>query len=281
MRLLLVPTLFVGLIAASPGRAAESYDSCSGFIDSVPATISTQGVWCLRADLSTAISSGSAITINANNVTIDCNNFKLGGLGGGPGSIATGVFSNRTNASVRNCNIRGFWSGIEILSLGGNLVESNRLDGNLAYGIYTAGAGSTIRNNQVFDTGGSTESPNLAIGIYGAEGTDIVGNTVYGVSTNGESFFSYGIATVSNGTGSIRGNRIKGVLAAGGSSSGIHTFISGRVVVRDNDIQGIGAPGSIGVRCENNQGTSGGNFIAGFETAVQGCMSVGDTLNPN
>lgn len=26
-------------------HAAESYDSCTGFIDSIPATISTQGVW--------------------------------------------------------------------------------------------------------------------------------------------------------------------------------------------------------------------------------------------
>src|SRR5262245_20959189 len=70
-----------------PAVAAESYDACAGFIDTVPTTISTQGVWCLRKDLATAVSNGAAISIEANNVTIDCNGFKLGGLAAGPGSL--------------------------------------------------------------------------------------------------------------------------------------------------------------------------------------------------
>src|SRR5690348_2627551 len=41
-----------------PARAAQSYDNCTGFIDSVPATVSTQGTWCLRHDANTAITSG-------------------------------------------------------------------------------------------------------------------------------------------------------------------------------------------------------------------------------
>ena len=32
-------------LAARPAAAAQSYDNCTGFIDSLPATISTQGVW--------------------------------------------------------------------------------------------------------------------------------------------------------------------------------------------------------------------------------------------
>jgi hypothetical protein len=66
-----------------PAQAAESYDNCSGYIDSVPAVIATQGTWCLRKDLSTAQTSGNAIEIAANNVVIDCNDFKLGGLAAG------------------------------------------------------------------------------------------------------------------------------------------------------------------------------------------------------
>jgi hypothetical protein len=34
-----------GLSASPAARGAESYDNCTGFIDSVPATITTQGVW--------------------------------------------------------------------------------------------------------------------------------------------------------------------------------------------------------------------------------------------
>ncbi|HEY0661599.1 MAG TPA: hypothetical protein VGD21_09825, partial [Lysobacter sp.] len=68
--------LLAGPVAPAPAQAAQSYDNCTGFIDSLPATITTQGTWCLRKDLSTAMSSGNAITIATNNVTIDCNDFK-------------------------------------------------------------------------------------------------------------------------------------------------------------------------------------------------------------
>ena len=57
---------------ATSAYAAQSYDSCAGFIDSLPATITTQGTWCLRGDLATSVTSGNAITIATNNVTIDC-----------------------------------------------------------------------------------------------------------------------------------------------------------------------------------------------------------------
>src|SRR5690606_2774500 len=71
-RLLAALLLLGGLLAVpSPARAAETYNTCAGFIDSAPATISKQGVWCLRKNLSTNISSGNAITIATNNVTID------------------------------------------------------------------------------------------------------------------------------------------------------------------------------------------------------------------
>src|SRR5690242_4309124 len=94
------------LLVPAAAAAAESYDNCSNTISSLPAVIATQGTWCLKGDLSTAITSGTAITINTNNVTIDCNNFKLGGLAAGAGTSTYGIFaSNRLNATVRHCNV--------------------------------------------------------------------------------------------------------------------------------------------------------------------------------
>ncbi|MDN5781750.1 MAG: hypothetical protein L0H23_06975, partial [Luteimonas sp.] len=81
------------LFLPTSALAAESYDNCSHFIDSVPATISSQGVWCMRKDASTAITSGNAITISANNVVIDCNHFKIGGLAAGNASDAYGILA--------------------------------------------------------------------------------------------------------------------------------------------------------------------------------------------
>jgi hypothetical protein len=131
-------TLAMAFILPAEVEAAESYDSCDGVIQSLPTTISSQGTWCLKGNLSTSITSGAAITIATNNVTIDCNDFKIGGLAAGNGSVATGVLSeNRSNAVVRHCNIRGFFRGIDLAgsSGGGHLIDDNRLDNYLYAGI--------------------------------------------------------------------------------------------------------------------------------------------------
>jgi len=283
MRQILVSAPLLLLLAASPARAADSFEGCSGFIDSVPATISTQGVWCLRGDLATALDSGAAITVAVNNVTIDCNQFKLGGLAAGPSSQAVGVFSERANTTVRNCNIRGFFVGALIESAGGNLVEANRFDGNLSSSIRMFGAGSIVRNNRVFDTGGSTTSTGSAIGIYSLGTVDITGNTISNVSSLGDNNTTFGILTSMNGGGSIRDNRIHAVLAngAGGEAHGIYNASSGRIVLRGNDVKGVAAPGGTGLRCASAQGTAFENVVAGFPTGIQTCSQSGNYINNN
>src|SRR6185369_2787721 len=84
--------VMLGLLLGTPraASAAESYDNCTGFITTLPAVITTQGTWCLKQDLATAITSGNAITINTGNVTIDCNDFKLGGMSAGLATQAIG-----------------------------------------------------------------------------------------------------------------------------------------------------------------------------------------------
>ena len=54
-------------VAAGPARGAQSYAGCTGFIDAVPASITTQGVWCLRGHRFTSQTSGAAISILADN----------------------------------------------------------------------------------------------------------------------------------------------------------------------------------------------------------------------
>jgi len=274
--------LLAALAVAHPARAGQSYDNCSGFIDSVPTTITTQGVWCLRADLSTAITSGNAITVNANNVTIDCNEFKLGGLGGGAASTAWGVLSTRLNTTVRNCNIRGFFRGVSLTNGSGYLVESNRFDGNLFYGIYVSGSGSVIRGNLVFDTGGSSGSPGAAYAIEAVGGVDVLDNTVTNVAGNANDAVNFGIFTASNGNGTVERNRVKGIVAnPDGYAYGIFNGNSGRILVRDNNLQGLNHPNSVGIGCTSNQGTAGGNFITGFGFAVEACANINNTVNPN
>jgi parallel beta-helix repeat protein len=224
-------------VAPQMAGAAQSYDNCNGFIDSLPTMVSTQGVWCLRHDLATNIVSGKAIEIAANNVTIDCNDFKIGGLSAGNGSQAYGIFaSGRQNAAIRHCNVRGFYIGIHLGGGAGHLVEDNRLDNNLSQGISVVSAThSVVRGNRVFDTGGSTVGNGDAGGIYAT--ADIIDNTVDGVFTAGNTNFVEGIIAGTNSM-LVSGNRIRGLALTGGvgTAYGIRLLGSGPVTVSHNRI---------------------------------------------
>ena len=273
-------TLAAVLLAAAsaPGgaRAAASYDNCTDFIDSLPATISTQGVWCLRSNLVTAISSGNAITIAANNVTIDCNDFKIGGLLAGDTSSATGVRAeNRLNAVVRNCGIRGFLRGVYLTGGGGHLIEGNRMDQNLYVAIHMDGDDNLVRGNRIFDTGGSTQF-STAYGIYGD--TDVMDNEVSGVygSTGG----AVGISVYGNAA-EVSGNRVRRLIPAGGLSA-LGIWVTGiGSVVRDNSVLSASAVGGTAL---SNTGTGGfctGNAVRGFATPYNGCANAAGNLPAN
>ena len=276
----------LGSTLPMPARAAQSYDNCTGFIDSVPATVSTQGTWCLHHDLNTAITSGMAINVAANNVTIDCNDFKLGGLAAGTGTNTLGVYINgRYNVTVRHCNIRGFRSGVDSSNGGSTLVENNSFDSNTLYGMFVASPGSTVRGNRVIDTGGSTSAPGAAYGIFVAGDVEVLDNTVNGVAATpdgGGAASAFGILTNISADANVVGNRVRGLAASGaGTTFGIRNSDSGRVITRDNDVQGTGVANSVGVECTDNQGTARDNVIAGFATGVSNCTSDGNTVNPN
>jgi len=147
--------------AMRTAHAAESYDNCTGFVTSLPAVISTQGTWCFKQDLATSITNGNAITIAANNVTLDCNDFKLGGLAAGVGTHAYGIYgggygAGRSNITIRHCNVRGFYIGVyfEGTNGGGHTIEDNRFESNTYFGLQVEGDGSVVRRNRIFDTDG-------------------------------------------------------------------------------------------------------------------------------
>jgi len=275
--------LATGLAATRAAHAAESYDNCTGFIASIPATISNQGTWCLNKDLASSISSGSAITVATNNVTIDCNDFKIGGLAAGAGTSTHGVYAlDHFNVTVRHCNIRGFYQGILLAasnasSSGGHLVEDNRFDGNTYESIDVAGDGSTVRGNRVFDTGGSSLIGD-AHGIATTYNVDVLGNTVTDVlASSGSAGSGTGIATVNSINNSVSGNRVHGVLSdgVGTSSYGIRIFTSARTALRDNDLLGSAASGSIGISCADGNASARDNEFNGFATAISTCTDSG------
>jgi hypothetical protein len=153
-------------VAGLAGTArADETTFCNVFITSLPFTITAQGHYCFDRNLSTAITSGAAITINSDFVVLDLNNFKLGGGSAGLGTTAVGIEStNHRNITIRNGNIRGFKIGIHLTgpasntASGGHVIENNLLDGITHVGLFVEGDSVIIRNNVVANTGGSTSN---------------------------------------------------------------------------------------------------------------------------
>ncbi|HEY0662525.1 MAG TPA: right-handed parallel beta-helix repeat-containing protein [Lysobacter sp.] len=207
----------LALLAACFVSPAKAETTLCTEITSLPATLSVQGIYCLKHDLSTGITAGNAITIAANNITIDCNGFKVGGLTAGAGTRAHGFHAtDRANVTIRDCNIRGFYRGIVLdgTASAGHLIEGNALNGNTYLGMRIQGEGNTIRGNRIVNTGG-TDDPN---GTYG------------GILFNGSS-------------GRIADNDIAGAVSTGNLNSLKGIYVAGpRNVVESNRISDLVAP---------------------------------------
>lgn len=253
-------------------------------ITTLPYIISTQGVYCLTGHLSTGITTGNAITINTNNVVLDVNGFKLGGLSAGLGTQAIGIFANqRQNITIKNGTVRGFYIGIWLSdSLAvpvsqGHVIEDIRADQNTWMGMEISGMGNIIRNNQVVTTGGTTV-PSASTNIYGIQifgpAARVLNNDVTDVFAQGTGN-AHGISLVASGSNSVvAGNRVIDITAPGGNAYGIETA-GNDVVVSDNRLSGV----QYGIYMSG--GTTGGvymnNLVRGATTPYTGGTPAGTT----
>jgi hypothetical protein len=263
---------------AAPARA-ETWSTCTGFVDSVPAVITTQGVWCLRRDVSTAITSGRAIEIASNNVTLDCNGFKVGGLAGGPATTAAGIYAyNRKNLTIRNCNVRGFETGIHLTGgtgtqelSAGHLVERNRVDNATRHGIVVGpGTRLLVRGNQVHDIGGKPgEVYATGITSYG----DVIDNVVSGLYTVGYNAYPRGMSVFGGGH-VVRGNIVRGFEVHGpdGSAQGI-VVLQGRNLVTGNHVHLVPAGRGRGVWGTDASDRCHGNTLVGLDQPTYQCTT--------
>ena len=281
----LLPTLAVlSAVLAAPAHAAGSYDSCTAFITSLPAYIATQGTYCFNKDLSTPQASGEVILVDANNVTIDCNGFKLGGLSAGPETQAVGIATlGRLNTTIRDCNIRGFDVGIRASGGGGHTIEDNRVEGSQSRGISIENSGGVLRRNRVLDSAIGDHS-GFIVGVHVSGSVDVIDNTIDGVAPSGPSAAdAIGLHVDDNPDGAIDGNRIRGIAPTPGRQAfGIYTASVARLTIRGNQIVGTGLVGSYGIYCGNDLASAAQNQVAGFETGIAQCHGLTNNwVNPN
>lgn len=275
------------LLSLSPTQAhAESFATCSGYITTVPAVITAQGTWCLSKDLASTMQNGNLIQVNVNNVNIDCNGYKIGGLAAGKGTQTVGISAtNRLNVSVRNCAIRGFRTAIDMTGVNssGNVIENNRLDNNTQIGANIEGSGSRVRGNTINDTGGTTIS-NFSRALQVGADVDVLDNLIDGVLPGngpGELTDQSAIGVFLYSTGAVlRDNRIRNVDAGeGGKAYGILVTGDGLNRAANNDLFGMGVANSWGSFCTYAKSLSlSDNYLGNWNVATIGCANDGNNV---
>ena len=258
---------------------AETID-CTA-ITSLPYTINTQGVYCLTGNLSTSIASGNAITIDTNNVIIDMNGYKLGGLAAGDGTETNGIYAfQRKNITIRNGVIRGFYRGVYLHAGGaystsqGHVVTDILADQNTHIGISVQGTGNTVRSNTVVDTGGSTVSFQANSIIVNGPSNDILDNKVSTTTGTGTSA-AIGLNIASADYSIVMNNRVNEMISASGSGYAIWIALSDNVIARDNTV--ISA--DYGLYYLNSTGKYMGNLTDNISTTAFTGGTAVDTNN--
>ncbi len=233
-------------IVSLPRSARAETINCTA-ITTVPAVISTPGVYCLTGSLTTAVTSGKAIDIQASNVVLDLNGFRIAGLAAGPATATYGIYAlNRQNITVRNGIVRGFIAGIflEGSSSQGHLIEDVRADQNTTVGIGVGGNRHIIRNNQVVATGGGTGAPFAAGIILDGSGNRVLNNDVMSVSHPMSEAVGISFEAGANVDSLAVGNRITGAF--------VGIAIEGTGKYQGNLTSGVTTPYTGGTDAGNN-----------------------------
>jgi hypothetical protein len=258
----LVATLLFGLGSIVAARAEVA--NCIQ-ISSVPFVITQQGTHCLKSDLATSMSSGTAITVNNHNVIIDLNGYKLGGLGAGENTNAIGISaSGRQNVTIRNGTIRGFRINVYFDGAGssGHIIENIRSESARGASIALTGSNSVVRNNLVNGTGLPGKTDAYGITLAG-ENISVLGNIINGVTA---SQIVRGIAAFEATAVIVDGNEIRGL--QGNLKFGV-SLDGPRHVIRNNTIVNSVA-GSYGISADPGSGCID-NVISNFAIPLTGC----------
>lgn len=232
---------------------AAAHAACNEF--SSPTTISAPGQYCLTADITTNIVSGNTITINANDVVLDCQNHTLRSTAASNGGTSTAIyFNSHNNIVIRNCRIiGGYTSGIQASQA--NTVpnknyyitlQDNYIAGPFQYGILAFGSGIEITGNRIYDIGGQANSPafGIRLGAYstGFKFHVVRDNLIAG--TNSPDSNAFGIFSDGTVAGIFAHNVISGFTSGNTAYRGYGIRLSGTEnQITDNHINGGNATG--------------------------------------
>lgn len=244
-------SLAAALLLAAPGRAiAQVPSGCTAEITSLPYTITTSGVYCLKQSHMTNLASGAAITVGgfAIATTVDLRGFTINNQLAGSGQTAVGVSAvGKSSVTVRNGRLQSFKSGVTLDGVPpndtrGNVVEDVHVHRPYASGIVLHGRGHQVRSCTVTSYGEDGAAAAFGILVAG-ESTLIEGNTV------AESFSTEGFGIKVSGTShQVVGNRVLDP-----QHYGLFLVGTSNTKYRDNLVTGAAVAYEGGVDAGNNQ----------------------------
>jgi len=201
-------------------------------ITAVPATLSSNGRYCLTQDVAMGGTSGTAITIDADAVTLDLQGHTVRGNGAANVSTVGINVAGHKYFDIGNGSIAGFSRGVAVVADGATrsragVVHDLDVHRSFLYGLLIDCDGCSVRDNAVTDTSLPAGFNGYTVDGIAVEGTgdQVTGNRVYSTrNANGETIaFAVGAAnstTARNGAFDTHGagDNAYGFLISGVSS---------------------------------------------------------------
>jgi len=144
-------------------------------ITKLPYVIKKPGVYVLAKNLTTPLTSGAAIVVNADGVTIDMKGFGIRYVPATPGvaTVATGIYCEGfSHLTIRNGCVEGFSWGIRVTSDPMAVIEDITLRTTRTHGIFLMSHAAVIRRCSVLDTTNSSSVVGisaLGVGVHIAD----------------------------------------------------------------------------------------------------------------
>ncbi len=265
------------LFATPHLSAAHAETTLCTDITALPFTITVQGIYCLKQNLNVNLATGNAITVNAANVTIDFNGWRINNQAPLATNTANGIYAeNRKHLTLKNGFIRGFNRGIFLDenvadASASHLVEGMKIADSGEIGIFVEGDKSVLRDNRVLDTGGGSDSSAYGILLQFADNGLVVGNLVAGVS---ETSANHGVFVAVSNRVRVSGNEVTHVEGGIAVDRGITVQEVGEAIIAGNRLLNDPATGTGGIVDETDSTNIAclDNKIGGFTAAsLTGC----------
>ena len=266
------------LLAVLGCLAVNAFAECTP-ITAIPAVITAPGTYCLTGYLYTTQTSGAAIEIQADDVTLD---MTLGGLDGGGfenrDNTAAGVYAlDRSNVTVVGGVINFFAYGILLENSAPDFANTrgHRVTGVVVQvaqrvGIEVRGVNTAVTDSTVASTGwtGTYGEGSVAAILSWGPGAVVSGNNLVSNETRGAGSSATAIQIYGSANCEASNNRIVNtstVDPGGGASIAILVWNSSDCTVRDNEIDnrttfpldiGVYMPGSDHIQAASNKMTN-------------------------